>query len=313
MREFCTKYNGNVQQALRGVQKERLAALGEDVGGEMDRTARKRKWVEEQAASSSKNARLVSPVKKPQRPKAGATPGKLPFRRPTTSPAKPSTATNPSRSRVPSTSTFNPVLPPKTPGYPRAQPATSTYRLPRKDENVVMSVNGSPLANPFWDDPNPNPGGGRPLKRTNSSISIRRDPSFNHSRSTSQTSLFGGGSSRSQSTNSNHTHVHHSRSNSEATLASPTDHQFQFPPKDKDVESSENETPLPKSRMLGKSKSTYTVTLSTHDGHLLEFDPLLTSPGELDKLEGISDEAKKQAKEEMGKLVRAAMEKWKIG
>jgi hypothetical protein len=49
------------------------------------------------------------------------------------------------------------------------------------------------------------------------------------------------------------------------------------------------------------------VAFPTRDGHLLEFDLLLTSPGALDKLEGITDSAKKQAKEDMSKLVQAAV------
>lgn len=54
------------------------------------------------------------------------------------------------------------------------------------------------------------------------------------------------------------------------------------------------------------------VAFPTRDGHLLEFDPLLTSPGALDKLEGITDSAKKQAKEDMSKLVHAAVAKWTV-
>jgi len=54
------------------------------------------------------------------------------------------------------------------------------------------------------------------------------------------------------------------------------------------------------------------VAIPTTDGHLLEFDPLLTSPGALDALVGITDSAKKQAREEMGRLIQAAVDKWKI-
>jgi len=54
------------------------------------------------------------------------------------------------------------------------------------------------------------------------------------------------------------------------------------------------------------------VAIPTKDGHLLEFDPLQTSPGALDALEGITDSAKKQARVEMGRLVQAAVDKWKI-
>ena len=45
MREFGEKYEGNLQSALRGYQKERLAAVGIDASvGEIDRSERKRKW-----------------------------------------------------------------------------------------------------------------------------------------------------------------------------------------------------------------------------------------------------------------------------
>jgi hypothetical protein len=54
------------------------------------------------------------------------------------------------------------------------------------------------------------------------------------------------------------------------------------------------------------------VTIPTKDGHLLEFDPLQTSPGALDALEGITDSSKKQAREEMGRLMQAAVSKWSI-
>lgn len=49
MRAFGEKYQGNVQMALRGFQKERLAAAGADATlGEIDKSMRKRKWVASQ-------------------------------------------------------------------------------------------------------------------------------------------------------------------------------------------------------------------------------------------------------------------------
>ena len=49
MREFGEKYNGNIQAALRGFQKEKfVAAGGEGSLGELDKDARKRKWVASQ-------------------------------------------------------------------------------------------------------------------------------------------------------------------------------------------------------------------------------------------------------------------------
>lgn len=54
------------------------------------------------------------------------------------------------------------------------------------------------------------------------------------------------------------------------------------------------------------------IRVPTKDGHVLELDPLLTSPSKLDSIEGITDSAKKQAKEDMFKLVQSALTKWKI-
>lgn len=53
MREFGEKYEGNIQSALRGFQKERLTAAGGDATlGEIDKSMRKRKWVASQEAES---------------------------------------------------------------------------------------------------------------------------------------------------------------------------------------------------------------------------------------------------------------------
>ena len=54
------------------------------------------------------------------------------------------------------------------------------------------------------------------------------------------------------------------------------------------------------------------VTVPTVDGFFLEFNPLLVSPGALNELEGITEDAKKQAKEDMVRLVKEAVSKWTI-
>lgn len=54
------------------------------------------------------------------------------------------------------------------------------------------------------------------------------------------------------------------------------------------------------------------VTVPTVDGFFLEFNPLLVSPGTLNELEGITEDAKKQAREEMVRLVKEAVSKWSI-
>jgi len=157
----------------------------------------------------------------------------------------------------------------------------------------MLSVNGSPLANPYelgleWlsEDGAEEDGGapGRPvLRRTASSIVIRRDPSFVVASSNTPGNL-NHQAKHSRSDSQSQNHQPHSRSNSRAGgIAAPNS-----------------------GHMAAR------VAVPTRDGHLLEFDPLLTSPGALDKLEGITDSAKKQAKEDMSRLVKAAVAKWNV-
>jgi hypothetical protein len=54
------------------------------------------------------------------------------------------------------------------------------------------------------------------------------------------------------------------------------------------------------------------VTVPTVDGFFLEFNPLLVSPAALNELEGITEDAKRQAREEMVRLVKEAVSKWTI-
>ncbi|KAF8914951.1 hypothetical protein CPB85DRAFT_469240 [Mucidula mucida] len=363
MREFGEKYNGNVQAARRGVQRERLNSAEED--STMNDLDRKRKRIPSQeddmdatqsggeSSRATKNARLTeaSPKKAGSSTGPGTaqrarmlsstqkTPGKNrllariaaspstqkqrpPFNagigssKPPSSPSKlRDLRPPPSRSRMPSSATFAPTLPPKTPGYPGSKPpsnntSNSLLRMPRIDESM-LSINGSPLANPFefgiqWAKSTAPP---PTLKRTKSNITISRDPSFNdgfHSHTASQSSLLAPPSSSS-----------HSHSNSDVpevvgvSQSQPTLH-HQVPltppshPHSQPLPQRPAVTPLP-----GLARS-YSMTISTKDGHLLEFDPLQTSPGSLDALEGISASAKKQAREEIGRLVQAASDKWKI-
>lgn len=236
-----------------------------------------------------------------------------------TSPAKqphPNGATN-QRTRPPSSATFNPtMLPPKAPTYP-------TLRAPRRDESM-LSVNGSPLANPYtlglgWftgedveEEGSLLQGKGKekqadkqapkPLRRVNS-IVIRRDPSVSLASSSSSSSqpppqtngTFPQTRTYSQT---QHTAPHPTRTHSRTQLLSPDT----APPPP-------NGAPVP----LGPTPSSSAlVSIPTKDGHLIEFDPLSTSPRSLDKLVGITDSAKKQAKEEMARLVKEAVRKWVI-
>ncbi|KAF8208881.1 hypothetical protein K438DRAFT_1573514 [Mycena galopus ATCC 62051] len=370
MRDFGAKYNGNIQAALRGVQRDKFVAAG---ATEIDKSTRKRKWVASQESEhdasekAAKNARLtVSPQKKPgsstgpgtaQRarnlaakastlvlsPRSFGSPSPHKFRAPfntTTStqsprplpraplsPSKLKQSTNPPpRSRVPSIVNFNPMVP-KTPGYPGG-----SMRLPRKDESM-LSVNGSPIANPYdvWQsDAEGGAGPARTLKRTKSSITIVRDPSFHtdssRSRTTSQSSMQMHQSTSSMSSwdgNTTmhapstsqplaHPHLHHGHTKSQTQFL-----QFKFPQASSQSQSQPTEptvaTPAARRPLAHtRSHSTMPITLTTKDGHQLEFDALQTSPGEIDALEGISESAKKQAREEMRMLVRAAVDKWTI-
>jgi hypothetical protein len=161
----------------------------------------------------------------------------------------------------------------------------------------MLSLNGSPLANPFqlglgWfaslcssdEDEGKmeqlanqlnesQQSDGRPrLKKTRSRINVRRDPSPS---SNSQSSTVPSNFSTTRTTSS----------------FSSVD--FKGP-----------HVPSPSITAL--------VSLPTSDGHLLEFNPLKTSPGQLEAIEGVTASAKKGAREEMGRLMRAAVEKWKI-
>ncbi|KAH0586338.1 hypothetical protein J132_03636 [Termitomyces sp. J132] len=385
MREFGEKYNGNVQAALRGVQKERLiAAGGEGSLGELDKDARKRKWIASQEEiaegkdfppKAPKNARLAtiatprkagsstgpgtaqrarlnatgsktpgttrtmsrvapSPSLQRTRPPFGSNLGAQHMRPPPFRPTSP-TKTATSKSRVPSVSDFKPELPPKTPKYPsNGMPPSTTLRFPRRDESM-LSVNGSPLANPYefgmgWlkgvemadgdtekeetQDSDPTHTGVGTLKRTKSSIMIRRDPSVAFPSLNSE----GGLHSRTNSQSSMYTALSQPSSSREGSLQ-PHSHPQLIPqvqpehqPRIPQSFSQPNSLTTPRPLTHTRSFSAL-VAIPTKDGHLLEFDPLQTSPGALDALEGISDSAKKQARMEMGKLVQQAVEKWKIG
>ncbi|KAG2140263.1 uncharacterized protein EDB93DRAFT_1162341 [Suillus bovinus] len=342
MGEFADTYNGDIQACLRGL------VGGAPPNLEIDRETRKRKWEEaSEGERAVKNARMmhVTPKRKPPPMNTGTaqrvrtfsaavprTPGQLrpTLRLPSVSPQKPSTLrTSPSKLRVPSplkvssspgksipwnakppsqakrpptSATFAPTLPTKTPTYP-------TLRAPRRDESM-LSLNGSPLANPYklgldWfvteeEDEGIHDmdvkvkgkgketqvnmqGEGKTLRRVNS-IVIRRDPSVSLVPSSSTQTTFSQTHSQADSQTQNHNRTHALLAHGSSSLSS-----------------------LPSS-----SSARAVVAISTSDGHVLEFDPLQTSPRALDALVGITDSAKKQAREDMGRLVQAAVSKWSI-
>lgn len=189
----------------------------------------------------------------------------------------------PNSSRPPSSNIFDPRLP-KTPAYPRA---------PRRNESL-LSINGSPLANPFDFTAIPETivedDGERPLRSIRSqSIFIRRDPSLAVPRSQDYNNHQSRPPSQASSV------MNRSRSPSRAAHSS-----------------SGSSSSIPSVESFASNQPSAFMRVPTKDGLLLEFDPLLTAPEELDALEGITDSAKKQVKEDMTKLVQAALARWKI-
>lgn len=188
----------------------------------------------------------------------------------------------------------------------------------------MLSVNGSPIANPFdlglkWfksvaaDGSDHGTGDhgdlelpslGEPKKRQGSII-IRRDPSVAFggiSRTISNGNLFTSSQDltalSSQPTSQLYPQL---QPRFPSTLKSQPTPQFQ----------SQITNGYPPEPMTPKSTRSFSafITIPTKDGHLLEFDPLQTSPSALDALEGITDSAKKQAKLDMSRLVQA-VDKW---
>ncbi|EIN12773.1 hypothetical protein PUNSTDRAFT_50013 [Punctularia strigosozonata HHB-11173 SS5] len=363
MAEFIDKYQGDLQAALRGVQKEALEKLGATVGGELDRAERKRKWIsnlettgEAEAGSSTANKfprTGPSPRKKapatPSRSRIAApkTPGtarqvyRQPSIAPSPSPAKrplagpsshPFRPTSPSKNHphnglaatsngIPQRSISNPhpIRPPSSTFNPVLPSLPANWRLPRKNESF-LSLNGSPLANPFAGSSIPfsvpeeadeggSDGGGfkgppkassnHTLKRSSSFV-LRKDartPNGLHARTSSQPSLFGQPSAHPQD-------IGHMRTWSQSTAASSAT----GPPTAYSSDSGDGAEADRKLRPLASAM----VTVPLADGQVLEFDPLQASPGALDALEGITDSAKKHARDEMIKFVEAAVQRWKI-
>ncbi|CAE6455252.1 hypothetical protein ACGC1H_004529 [Rhizoctonia solani] len=228
----------------------------------------------------------------------GAQPGNNAISRSVSQPVVPTT-------KPPTSATFAPTMPPSAPAYPRR---------PRRGEQM-LSVNGSPLANPLDPDydvaqdgqleldsgkasrsPKPKP---NHLSKTGSSIRVRpknsrsaasfaiRHPSAS---STSTLVSYDIPSSSSSTLNSQH-------SGKQLPLA-PSTSQLQL------------DAPRTPSRV--RRTASALVMLPTASGEVLELDPLVASPGAVDALEGISDSAKKMAKEEMVRFVTEAVAKWNV-
>ncbi|KAL7280073.1 hypothetical protein ACG7TL_006488 [Trametes sanguinea] len=353
LREFA-KYNGDIQECVKGLKRELLGAEDntidpstrkrkwiesqENEGDKLGpaeslralKTARtvaatpKKKPTSYAAPTTASKTRLPvtkTPAKSQARPLQRVPSGAMspspqkgssrPLQFPRTpsrfaSPHKPSQSAHPVRpaSRVPSSSTFNPVLPSEA----------SHPRWPRKNENM-LSVNGSPLANPYQLDlknwfkaVTEGEGGGEE--------SGGAPGESDSGRGLSKLGVPGAGKLkkqrsivvRSASASSVASQGGHSRSTSQASTLvasqSGLDKRTSGPSGTTDVSAITELSSAPSVSAL--------VSVQTKDGHVLEFNPLQTSPEELDALEGITDSAKKQAKEDMARLIQITVQRWKL-
>ncbi|TFY59287.1 hypothetical protein EVJ58_g5875 [Rhodofomes roseus] len=345
MQDFA-KYRGNVQECVKAMARD---ALGTEQKG-IDRITLKRKWAASQeeanaaagpsSGTGSKDAESSRGLKSartavatPKKPSSMVGSQKPRFAVPKTpGTARPMSRVPPTTMGTPSPhkaapgkfSLFSkpgsrPVSPSKLPSPSKASQPIHHPRWPRKDENM-MSVNGSPLANPYQlglngyfktvaggdgnslgdtdgsDTEPPRHVNGTQMLKKKSSIIIRSSTSSHlsqggHSRTNSQSSLAQSQASRST----------HSRNVSQTGTNG-------FVPNRTNHVPNGDDAPEP-ATLLSLSAL---VSVPTKDGHVLEFDPLRTSPEEIDALEGITDSAKKQAKEDMARLIQAAMDRWKI-
>ncbi|KAJ1309968.1 hypothetical protein OPQ81_006726 [Rhizoctonia solani] len=211
--------------------------------------------------------------------------------------------------KPPTSATFAPTMPPSAPAYPRR---------PRRGEQM-LSINGSPLANPLDPDydvaptdqleldgekairsPKPKP---NHLSKQGSSIRIRP----NNSRPVGSFAI------RHPSASSTSTLVSYDiPSSTSSTLNSHLGPQHSAKQLPSAPSTSQLQLDAPRTPSGIRRTASALVILPTTSGEVLELDPLVASPGAVDALEGISDSAKKMAKEEMVRFVTEAVAKWNV-
>lgn len=169
----------------------------------------------------------------------------------------------------------------------------------------MLSVNGSPLANPLTLDLN-----GWLSRVAEVDSDIEHDTSTSTAATEAKKAHKRTNSIivRSTSQNSVNANGLHSRTNSQSSVAFSSGQASHSR-----LNSRDGFVPV---RSTLSSESSHSlaavVAVPTKDGHMLEFNPFETTPGEIDALEGISDGAKKQAKQDIARLVMQAVERWKI-
>lgn len=193
------------------------------------------------------------------------------------------TATPQSSRRPPSSATFNPAISNGAPSYPKHDVTSLKQRGDLAGQSHYFGDTSElpGVREETENEGNKNGGAGSTLRRVNS-ITVRRQPS----------SL-----------------DFHSRANQQAThTPPPRQHPHLKDPGSTHPTDSTTAGPPPQQPFPAQVH----VTVPTVDGFFLEFNPLLVSPGALNELEGITEDAKKHAREEMVRLVKEAVSKWTI-
>ncbi|KDN51873.1 hypothetical protein RSAG8_00424, partial [Rhizoctonia solani AG-8 WAC10335] len=230
----------------------------------------------------------------------GVQPGHNTTARSVSQPVVPTITTKP-----PTSATFAPTMPPSAPAYPRR---------PRRGEQM-LSVNGSPLANPLdpdYDvaqDDQLEVGGGKAVRSSKPKLnhlskdgsSIRIRPK--NSRSAASFAI------RYPSASSTSTLVSYDIPSSSSSTLNSQHSAKQLPSA---PSTSQLQLDAPRTPSGIRRTASALVMLPTANGEVLELDPLVASPGAVDALEGISDSAKKMAKEEMVRFVTEAVAKWNV-
>ncbi|KEP51076.1 Nbl1/borealin family, amino-terminal protein [Rhizoctonia solani 123E] len=228
----------------------------------------------------------------------GAQPGHNAVARSVSQPVIPTT-------KPPTSAIFAPTMPPSAPAYPRR---------PRRGEQM-LSVNGSPLANPL--DPDYDVAQDGQLERDGGKASRSPKPKPNHLSKTGSSIRVRPKNSRSATSFA----IRHPSASSTSTLVSydmpssssstlNSQHSAKQLPSAPSTSQLQLDAPRTPTRI--RRTASALVMLPTASGEVLELDPLVASPGAVDALEGISDSAKKMAKEEMVRFVTEAVAKWNV-
>jgi len=310
MRDLQAKYNGNIFACMKALQVDRLAEGATGV----ERSTKKRKWFASQdtdpdksdeSSRAAKNPRISAATPRriftstgylsPTKSQLLKTPGtqrnmssRPPLRGPSpnvrngrilsaqTRPSSSSkiSATPQSSRRPPSSTTFNPAISNGVPSYPKHDVNSLKQKGKLAAQSPYFGNNGElPGVREETEYEGNNGGGAVPTLRRVNSITVTRQPSSVDFRFPRTPPT--GQRSRPEDRGPN------------STTTGP------LPPRQ----------PFP---------AQVQVTVPTVDGFFLEFNPLLVSPGALSELEGITEDAKKQAREEMVRLVKEAVSKWTI-